>query len=107
MITGRCKCCGKCCYLTTYAGEYQFGSAKEFDDYLVTFGIDQQVYNKYYIYPDLKSGTIVYHNDKRCPHLNENNQCEIYDTRPRVCRRFPNTVADLKHIKENIPECGC
>ena len=38
----------------------------------------------------------------KCPYINENNRCKIYDKRPLVCRAYPVTsnigrnVADLK-----------
>jgi len=104
-IVGECKGCGACCYLQTYAGPYNFKISKKFKEYLTMFGISKEIYDCYYLYPDLKPGTIIYHRNIKCPNLDESNLCKIYETRPKMCREFP-TTKDFNFLKcENI-KCG-
>lgn len=37
---------------------------------------------------ETKGGTIFL-SEMRCPHLMENNECDIYDERPEICKKFP------------------
>ena len=36
--------------------------------------------------------------DLKCPHLTETNECDIYETRPAVCRDYPGNI-DYRYAK--------
>ena len=35
---------------------------------------------------------------RRCPHLKDNNECDIYDTRPKACRDYPTGLMKDKRF---------
>jgi Fe-S-cluster containining protein len=105
-IVGKCKQCGKCCRLQTYAGPYTFGRVKKFDEFLTLFGINQEIYDKLYTHPELAPGTPVLHKDIKCPNLRNDNTCAIYDNRPALCKEFPKVVKDFELLVCGSVDCG-
>lgn len=85
----KCKKCGTCCQALFVE---EFGmlaglclteeEAKNFDPKLIA---------PYIAIGDKKPTTIIYYQLvlSDCPHLNEKNECKIYEKRPLICRVFP------------------
>lgn len=102
-LTFKCQKCGTCC-----RGLFveEFGmlqglclseeEAKQFDPKFIM---------PYIAIGDKEPATIVYYQLilADCPHLNDKNECKIYDKRPLICRVFP-VHPDLNHTVI-LPKC--
>ena len=95
--TGGCTECGKCCadiYLL-YA-EKTIETVEEFE----ALREDNADYEQFIPIETTVQGVVF-----RCKHLGDDNRCTTYETRPELCRLYPNEVMMLKggYLPE---ECG-
>lgn len=58
-------------------------------------------FTEHYLRTD-EDGDLVFKN-MPCPFLMPDNQCMVYNSRPRACREYPHT--DQKNIKSILPLC--
>lgn len=85
-IIGYCNKCGNCC-----RNIRAFGLKNEKELKLMQL-----------IFPHYKNFYIIAEDDNKelilsCKHLNKNNECNIYNKRPRLCRNYPS-----KYIYKNL-----
>jgi len=88
-ITFNCKKCGTCCRnLIEDANGIKTGlllTVKEIDLFP-----SEMVSPKFAIGFEMPDKIIQYQlNVNDCPHVNEKNECQIYEKRPLMCRAFP------------------
>ena len=83
--TGECNSCGKCCtniYLGH--GKLPIATAEEFEQ----LKRSHPDYRNFYIVGEREDGLLF-----ACKHLQPDNQCAVYEERPRLCRAFPTEKA--------------
>ena len=89
MSTFECKCCGNCCSNFLPLRKEEIRTMKKL----------AKKENKHPLIKDWYG---------RCPFLNNNNKCDIYENRPLICReytcyKFKNHIYN-EEIFKNIPE---
>ncbi|MCT4593751.1 MAG: YkgJ family cysteine cluster protein [Anaeromicrobium sp.] len=91
---GKCTGCTNCCAESVHTYYVEFLNIY---DYLMK---DKDLYN--ILIPRIKKYYLeeLYKNNK-CPFLNENNKCYIYEVRPLVCRLFGHYTED-EHEKNYL-----
>lgn len=85
MSNFECKCCGECCSNFLPLRDIEIKEMKKL----------ARTENKHPLRKDWYS---------RCPFLNNNNRCDIYDNRPIICReytcyRYENHIYDTEKFK--------
>jgi len=94
----RCQKCGTCCRnLVKNVGNVTIG--------LFLTSKETHLFPSKLIFPQISVGvnkpekTIAYQlNVYACPHINDKNECMIYDKRPLVCKSFPLEITPIEVI---------
>lgn len=84
-----CLSCGLCC---SYV-------AVDIEDPTTLRGATNILWYLYHegvgIYTDGEDWMVTF--DTRCRHLQDDNRCRIYETRPQICREFDETTCEVNH----------
>lgn len=101
----KCQQCGNCCKDLLVDFEHELGG-------LPLFQSEVQLFPPELIFPGAGQGikgkarprpeqVVAYQLDaERCPHLSDDNKCQIYQSRPLFCRSFPFKPAKLLFFGE-------
>lgn len=96
-LCGSCKKCGRCCREITFRlNNNLITTQEEFE----TIQKQNPFYKNFFVSGKDTSGTLLF----TCKYLSWENTCQIYITRPKMCRNYPRKKGTSK--PETFPECG-
>ena len=79
-LQGQCNGCGRCCTVDNKFVHFGIGEREETLEFLKARGYRVKQIADYMVQAEY---------DNPCPHLTPENKCDIYETRPKICREFP------------------
>jgi len=78
--TGKCLHCGNCCQIKDWKNDFESDGTLQF---MKILGIDTNAFLK------------LCKDHNKCQHLEKDNRCNIYISRPKHCREFPRNEWEI------------